>query len=176
MKLKMTLAVAALLTIGLSSVAAFADTVTFTLTSDYASIDWRTGGTATFDATVSAPLTNSADVFLNGDSFNIQSPLTLDDSDFFADFPFFLAPGDSFTGALFAVTMPPNTPLGIYLGTFTLLGGPNGGSSNVLGTVSFSVAAAPEPSSIVMMLTGLAGLAMFLFGARFRANLHAVAR
>jgi hypothetical protein len=87
MKLKMTLAAAA-----------YADTVTFTLTDPTGFIP-VTGGSVTFDATVSAPASNGAPVFLNGDSFNITAPITLDDTDFFSNFPPSLAPGTSFTGA-----------------------------------------------------------------------------
>jgi len=54
MKLKMRLAVAALLTIGLSSAAAYADTVTFTLTNP---IFAATGGTVTYDVGLRLPAT-----------------------------------------------------------------------------------------------------------------------
>ena len=167
MKLKMTLAVAALLTIGLSSAAAYADSVTFTLT-DPTGYVVHTGGSLTFDATVSAPNSNGAPVFLNGDSFNVTAPITLDDSDFFSDFPLSLAPGTSFTGDLFVLTVPPNTAFENFLGTFTLLGGANGNADASLGTVSFDLITTPEPSSIVLLLTGMAGLAR----AGFKRNLR----
>jgi hypothetical protein len=167
MKFKMTLAVAALLTIGLSSAAAYADTLTFTLTKS-AQETLTTGGSVTYDATVFAPSTNLAPIFLNGDSFNITAPVTLNDNDFFNNFPLSLAPGASFTGDLFVLTAPPGIPYGIYLGTFTLEGGANGNATNTLGTVNFSLAAVPEPSSIVLSLTGTAGLAW----AGFRRKLQ----
>jgi hypothetical protein len=37
----------------------------------------HTGGSLTFDARVSAPASNGAPVFLNGDSFNVTAPITL---------------------------------------------------------------------------------------------------
>jgi hypothetical protein len=173
MEFKMKLAVAALLTIGLSPVAAYASTVTFTLTSPnlYVSL---LGGSLTYGATVSAPASNSAAVFLNGDSFNVTAPVTLDDSDFFIKFPLSLAPGTSFTGDLFVLTMPPNPPSGTYLGTFTLLGGVDGNASGTLGTVNFSLTTPiPEASSIVLLMIGLA---MTLLWARFKGNPRGWAR
>lgn len=124
MKLKTTLAAAALAALGLSQ-AAQADSVVFNLTDPNQDIS-SAGGSLTYDATVSAPADNGAAVFLNGDSFNVTSPLTLDDSDFFSDFPLSLAPGTSFTGPLFVLTVPPNLPAETFSGEFTLLGGANG--------------------------------------------------
>jgi hypothetical protein len=168
MKLKMTLAVAALLTIGLSSAAAYADSVTFTLTNPNGDVLQSTGGSVTFDATVSAAAGNSGPVFLNGDSFNVTAPVTLDDSDFFANFPLSLAPGTSFTDDLFVLTVPAGEPFGVYLGTFTLMGGANSSANDVLGTVNFSLTTTPEPSSILLMMTGMAGLGW----AGVKRNLH----
>ena len=167
MKLKVKPAVAALLTIGLASAAAYADTVTFTLTNPNGTVPYNTGGSLTYDATVSAPAGNGAPVFLNGDSFNVTAPVTLNDSDFFTNFPVSLVPGASFTGGLFVLTVPPNSPLGTFLGTFTLLGGSNSSATATLGTVNFSLTTVtPEPSSILLLLTGLAALAMALLRPR----------
>ncbi|HLI30899.1 MAG TPA: PEP-CTERM sorting domain-containing protein, partial [Terriglobia bacterium] len=81
------------------------------------------------------------------------------------------APGTSVTEDLFVLTVPPNSPAGDFLGTYTLLGGADGGASTTLGTVNFSLTTVlPEPSSIVLLLTGMAGLAMTLLWGRFREN------
>jgi hypothetical protein len=167
MKFKMKLAVAAFLTISLSPVAAHAATITFTLTNPNQYISLL-GGSLTYGATVSAPASNTGAVFLNGDSFNVTAPVTLDDSDFFNKFPLSLAPGTSFTGDLFVLTMPPNPPPGTYLGTFTLLGGVDGNANDTLGTVNFSLTTPiPEPSSMVLLI---AGLATTLLWAAFKRN------
>lgn len=169
MKLRMRLAVAALLTIGLSSAATYADTIKFTLTNPNGNVP-LTGGSLTYEATVFAPASNGAAVFLNGDSFNVTAPVTLDDSGF-SNFPLSLAPGTSYTGELFSLTASPGTPLGVYLGTFTLLGGAGDIANDALGTVNFSLTlATPEPSSIVLLVSGLGAMPLLL--GRFKGNLR----
>ena len=156
-KYKLTLAVMTLLlAIGLMP-AALADTLNFTLTQSL--LGAHPGNTVTFEATVSAPNSNTGDIFLNGDSANLGT-LTVDDDDFFLNAPFFLAPGQTATFDIFSVAIPLGTPMGTYGGFFEILGGADGGGHEHRSAPSpFSVAVAtPEPSSFMLLGSGLAGL------------------
>jgi hypothetical protein len=127
------------------------------------------GSTLTFDATVSAPLANSATVFLNFDNFGdtIPGANTIDDSGFFLEFPLSLDPGDTFTGTLFSVALPPGVAPGSYTGFFEIFGGSNADAGNPLATVNFQINATPEPGSWVLLATGIGILAMGNFGRRY---------
>ena len=158
MKSRLTLAVITLLsTIGLSSAAAYADTITLTLNNP-TQVTAPIGATLLFNATISAPSTNKANVFLNGDDFTVSSPLTFDDTDFFLNFPVLLNPGQSVTDVLFTITTPAG-PVGLFPGSFTLLGGSEGAAQNILASENFQVVATPEPSTFLLIGTGLSGLA-----------------
>jgi hypothetical protein len=153
----LTLTLAATAGLLLSLPAAYADTVSLTLSNPTES--GVSPSFVTFDATVSAPGTNAADVYLNADSYNVDAPLTLDDSDFFNNFPFFLTPGQTFTGDLFVVTIPSATPLySSYNGYFEILGGPTDTDANLLSSAPFTVYVTPEPSSFLLLGTGIAGM------------------
>ncbi len=145
----------------LLSVSAFADSITITLANPVQSS--FAPNTVSFTATVAAPSTNSADIYLNGDSFNVDAPLTVDDSGFFS-FPLFLSPSGSYTGVLFTVDVPSATPLGAYFGYFQILGGSDGSQLNPISNVAdFEVdvraSGVPEPGT--MLLLGSSSLALF---------------
>ena len=158
----------AVLTIGLSAAVAHADTVTFTLSNPTQSISGQAGGIATYIVTATASASNGAAVFLNGDSFNVGAPLTLDDSDFFAESPLSMAPGEVDTFDMFAITVPAGTTLGNYSGFFTVLGGADGNANDTLGTVNFVTVVTPEPGSFILLGTGLSGLVGIVRRKQFR--------
>ena len=137
----------------LTVAAARADTISLSLSAPTASYAGGTE-TLTYDGTITASSMNAADVYLNGDSLNVQAPLTADDTDFYLNVPSYLGAGDSFTGDLFTVTVPYGTALGSYPGSFVLLGGSDGGTFDTLATSDFSAAVTPEPSSFWLLASG----------------------
>jgi hypothetical protein len=156
--------------------AAHADTINFVLSNS--TLAGSAGSTLTFDATVSAPSTNTSTVFLDSDSFTIAGPFTLDDSHFFNDFPLSLDPTDSFTGSLFTVFIPLGTPAGLYSGSsFQILFSDAAGASD-LASQNFAVqvtdtSAVPEPETWVLLMTGVGMLPLGLYGRRMVGSARA---
>jgi hypothetical protein len=157
------LALSAIAVIGLASgMMARADTLTFTLTDP---IEYGPPGTTiSFSATVTAPAANTGDVDLYGDTNNVTSPLTVDDSYYIANWPLDLTPGQSYSDVLFYVTIPLGTTPGTYLGSFTVEAG-SGATPTIDVTDPFDVVVTPEPSSLLLLVTGLVGV-MFVIRAR----------
>jgi hypothetical protein len=158
----LSVAIAALI---LSDPAAKAGSYTITFVStDQSAI---AGDMVEFDATI-INLDPDNSLYLNGDNVaSLDSPLTLDDTAFW-NIPYPLSPagdsGDSYTGALFDVTVPVGTSPGTYTGDFQVLGGSNGGADDLLGDEDFTITVegaaspVPEPSSLLVLLSGMAGV------------------
>ncbi len=122
------------------------------------------GDTLTFVATISAPLSNLAAVFLNSDALTADFPLTGDDTPFL-NFPLSLSPGGSATDVLFTIMVPNfaiNTPLTAH---FELFGGVDSNASDSLGSVDAQINVTPEPASVFMLGAALLALA-FAFRRR----------
>jgi hypothetical protein len=167
MKMKKTalslsmLALAVLLLVAPAS----ADTLSLTLSNPVQT--GAPGSTLTFGATVSAPLSNSATVFLNSDNYNVNIPGSTVDDFFLFDFPLSLDPGHDFTGTLFSVTLPSIVAPGIHTGFFEIFGGSGPDTGNLLATANFQIStpsAVPEPNTWLLLATGLGVL---IFGRRY---------
>lgn len=139
-------------------------------------ISASTGGTVTFTATLTN--NNPFALYLNSDTFTLANPASLDDTLFQNTFvtppnggaqPTLAANGGTLTLSLFTVSLPANTPLGIYSGTITLQGGMGQLDADDLDTEQFAVQAilptapapsVPEPGSLALLaglsVTGLA--------------------
>jgi hypothetical protein len=156
--------------------AALADSITISLSDSSQST--VAGGTLDFYATISAPFTNAAPEFLNSDGSNIDSPLNtsaIDDNGFLLNFSE-VDPGQIVSGLLFAVNVPQGTPGGIYSGSFLIYGGEDGGTftaDGLLGTANFDVQVTPEPSSLLLLCTGMFTGLLTLGGRRLRRQLIA---
>ena len=149
----------------LAAATAAADTVQAQLVES--SLTGAPGDTLAYYVTLSNPsLTDT--IYLNAIGSTASSAfLDVDTSPFDINAPFFLNPGDS-SGPfeLFDVTIDPLAPAGGYVGSVvSIVGGADGGQFTAfddLADISFDVqvtggvTSAPEPSALLLMLTGMA--------------------
>jgi hypothetical protein len=122
-------------------------------------------------------ITNSGvdTVFLNSDNINFTSAPSFSVNDlFFSNVPISLGGGQSSGDIeLFDISLstPFTDPFVLYGGSYTLTGGVDAGSQDVLATANFSVTATeslsttPEPGFLIPVALGLCGL---LFAKRRR--------
>lgn len=158
---------------------ASADTIDLTLANPVQT--GAAGDTLNFTATVAAFADKEGTgVYLVGDSANVSGTLTIDDTPFLLNFPFYMEAGDSITDLLFTVTLPADVAAGVYTGTFSILGGLDSSDQNILSSVDFTVNVAgtspvPEPGTWVLMITGAAALALVGYSRRQQMGLNRAA-
>ena len=142
----------------LTSTAAKADSaLTITFASPY-----QAGEGSVYDFYATVTNTGADTLYLNGGSPNLESGMTLDDSPFGNDSNFWiLAPGASYTGLFFTVTVPSYVQgaSNYYEGSYNIVGGANVEAQDLLAVPNFDIQVTPEPSSMVLLATGLVGLA-----------------
>jgi hypothetical protein len=142
-----------------------AQAASITITLDRTTLSGNPGQTVAFFGTIMN--TSSDTIYLNDVDFNLAGTGFSSNAQdrFFSNVPLFLNPHSSSGDIeLFDVTLlkPFTDPLGTYAGTYTLTGGLDGSADEVLALAGFSVAAVPEPSSVLLVFSGLAGLAVIM--------------
>ena len=123
-----------------------------TITFSSALLNTTPGQPVTFSATITN--TTASSIFLNSDAVNIGAPLSINDIDFFLNFPASLAASQSVTAPVFDVIVPIATPLALYPGHFDILGGATPNDLTTEGSADFAVNVSPEPSSAVLLSLG----------------------
>lgn len=150
---KLFFALLAIASVLVATAPASADTVSYSLTTTDLSV--AAGGTVTFDTSIAAPSSNSGDIYILSDSFSCQTGCMVDDTDF-NNTPFYLSPGQSFTGPLFSVNTLSTDAAGDYPGSFDITFSDASGNS-FTDSAPFTVTVTPEPASWLLLCTGLAG-------------------
>jgi len=171
-RLTLLFASLAVLTLLLLAPRAKADDFSITLSQDGTVLP---GGMVDFDATITN--TSSGTLFINGDEFSATFPLSLDDTNFVIYF--LLGPavsldsGQSLTDVdVFTVTVDPTALPGNYGGSYGFTGGADEFAGDELGSAEFNVVVSsaslpvPEPGTILLLSSGLAGVGFFKRRAR----------
>lgn len=132
-------------------------------------LDGVIGSTVSFDADIQNPIENVVPLFLNGSSFTIDSPLSLNDL-LKVNFPSSIAAGGEAFGTLFTVALPVDLTPGLYNGTYLILGGFSPSDQETLAEIDFQINAQPaaspipEPGTWVLLLTGVGALGVMMYG------------
>ncbi len=140
----------------LLSIASARADITFTLTPAVQS------GVGENEVVFTGTLSNTSltdNLFLNNIQFSFTNAatnyLTADTNAFFANVPGILLPGETYSDAVFAVTINPEIPSGSYFGTVTIQGGMDiFGTTNVAGQ-TFQVSLPPAALAITFFSTNL---------------------
>ncbi len=120
--------------------------------------------------------TGTTSVFLNGEFPTFNAPpqgLSFDTTPFDSGAPTSLAPGTSYSGGFFDVSITAPVAPGTYLGNLTITGGADGSASDTVASSPFSVtvqspAAAPEPAPLAGLGLAALGVGGLLLRARRR--------
>jgi hypothetical protein len=118
------------------------------------------GSSVTFLATAFNP---GGAVYLNSYGASVDGGLVIDPTAFWNNWFFIDANSSLDVGPveLFSVLVPVDAPLGIYHGTFTILGGAGLSDGENLGSAEFDITVTPEPQPALLL--GIpAGLALLL--------------
>lgn len=101
-------------------------------------------------------------IYLNGTQIGATPGVTLDDSPFYLYTPFFLNPGEQYTGMLFSAVVELIWSSTMLTGEFAIFGGPGSFDYEELDRVSFSIevqgSEVPETGTVALISIPLMGV------------------